>query len=41
MNPYFTPAYPYASPMQQPYAFTLPVVPQPLPAFPQQPVSSI
>lgn len=41
MNPYFTPSYPYANPMQQPYAFSHPVIPQPLPTFPQQPVNSI
>lgn len=41
MNPYFPPAYPYASPLQQPYAFGPAVVPQPLAPFPLQPVGSI
>lgn len=41
MNPYFTPTYPYASPLQQPYPFSHSLLLQPQPPFPQQPVSSI
>lgn len=41
MNPYFTPSYPYSNPMQQPYSFNHPTIPQPIAPFPQQPVNSI
>lgn len=41
MNPYFPPAYPYANPLHQSYAFGPPVIPQPLAPFPPQSVGSI